>query len=216
MSDPKVSIIMRSMNEAWALRDTLPMVQRQDYTNWELIVIDSGSQDGSQELIRRANPQHFVQIQPHDYVPGRVLNMGLSLAASPWCVFLNSDATPANTTWLRPLLEALSKPNTAACFGRQMPRPDCQPAFAAEYDRCFGPGRKAESWPHFFSMVSSGLRREIWEKRGFREDLQMMTTRDGARRRATKSLTCPLPQSSTPTITHPNRFGNGPSKTPEP
>jgi rhamnosyltransferase len=45
---------MRSFNEGWALCQTLPAVQRQDWKNWELIVIDSGSTDGSVELIRQA------------------------------------------------------------------------------------------------------------------------------------------------------------------
>ena len=64
MSDPFVSIIMRSFNEAWALRETLPALAAQNYKNWELIVIDSGSTDGSVELLRQFQPQHFVQI-PH-------------------------------------------------------------------------------------------------------------------------------------------------------
>ena len=42
MSDPFISIIMRSFNEGWALKDTLPAVQAQEFKNWELIVIDSG------------------------------------------------------------------------------------------------------------------------------------------------------------------------------
>ena len=49
-----VSLIMRSYNEAWALKETLPALAAQDFKNWELIVIDSGSTDGSQELIRTA------------------------------------------------------------------------------------------------------------------------------------------------------------------
>src|SRR5207248_3275000 len=79
VSDPLVSIIMRSFNEAWALLQTLPAVQAQEYKNWELIVIDSGSSDGSQELIRKANPSHFIQIQPEEYNPSRVMNQGMQL-----------------------------------------------------------------------------------------------------------------------------------------
>ena len=56
MSDPLVSIIMRSFNEAWALRETLPALRSQDYRSWELIVVDSGSTDGSQDLIRALLP----------------------------------------------------------------------------------------------------------------------------------------------------------------
>ena len=67
MSDPLVSIIMRSFNEAWALKGTLPALAAQEFKNWELIVIDSGSTDGSQELIRAAQPAHFVQITPQEY-----------------------------------------------------------------------------------------------------------------------------------------------------
>ena len=172
MSDPLVSIIMRSFNEGWALRETLPGLKAQDWKNWELIVIDSGSKDDSVELIRAAQPRHLVQIQPHEYNPSRVMNQGMRLAQSQYCVFLNADATPQGSNWLRPLVNALQDPQTAAVFGRQVPRPDCQAVFARDYDRCFGPARESTSWDHFFSMVSSGLRKDVWAKRGFREDLQ--------------------------------------------
>ncbi|MEZ5324919.1 MAG: glycosyltransferase [Verrucomicrobiales bacterium] len=170
--DPFISIIMRSYNEGWALRETLPALAAQEYSNWELIVIDSGSQDGSQELIRAFSPSHFIQITPAEYNPSRVMNHGMRLAASDYGIFLNADATPQGRRWLRPLVEVLKDPNTAACFSRQVPRPDCQAVYACDYDRCFGPDRESADWDHFFSMVSSGLRKDIWARRGFREDLQ--------------------------------------------
>jgi rhamnosyltransferase len=172
MSDPLMSIIMRSFNEAWALRETLPALLAQDWKNWELIVIDSGSTDGSQELIRAVHPAHFVQIQPHEYNPSRVMNHGMRLARADLTIFLNADATPQGTNWLRPLATALQDPKVAAVFGRQIPRPDCQAVFACDYERCFGPNRESAKWDHFFSMVSSGLRKDVWAQRGFREDLQ--------------------------------------------
>jgi len=172
VSDPFVSVIMRSYNEAWALRHTLPALQAQDFRNWELIVIDSGSTDGSQGLIRAAKPAHFVQITPREYNPSRVMNQGMWLAQAELCVFLNSDATPQGAGWLRPLVGALQNPRVAACFGRQIPRPDCKAVFACDYERCFGPRPESKTWGHFFSMVSSGLRKDVWSKRGFREDLQ--------------------------------------------
>lgn len=172
MSDPLVSIIMRSYNEAWALQGTLTALRKQDYHNWELIVIDSGSTDGSQEIIRAASPAHFVQIQPHEYNPSRVMNQGMSLARSNYCVFLNADATPQGRNWLRPLVAALQDPNVAAVFGKQIPRTDCKAVLACDYERCFGNNRESAKWDHFFSMVSSGLRKDVWARRGFRMDLQ--------------------------------------------
>jgi rhamnosyltransferase len=172
MNEPAVTIVMRSFNEGWALRDTLPALRAQDHRNWELIVIDSGSTDGSVELIRAAQPRHFIEILPHDYNPSRVMNQGMSLARTDTVIFLNADATPQGTGWLRPLALALQNPGVAAVFGRQIPRPDCAAAFAADYERCFGENRESVRWDHFFSMVSSGLRKDIWQQRGFLESMQ--------------------------------------------
>src|SRR4051794_1138893 len=112
VADPLVSIIMRSCNEGWALRQTLPALRAQDYTNWELIVIDSGSSDGSVELIRQAQPAHFIQITREEYNPSRVMNWGMQLARSSFGIFLNADATPQGSNWLRPLVRALDNPKT--------------------------------------------------------------------------------------------------------
>jgi rhamnosyltransferase len=163
---------MRSYNEAWALHETLPALQAQEYRNWELIAFDSGSSDGSVELLRAANPKHFVQLLPHDYNPSRVMNQGMTLAATETVIFLNADATPQGPNWLRPLVETLQDPATAAVFGRQIPRPDCAAVFAHDYERCFGERRESAQWEHFFSMVSSGLRKDVWARRGFLESMQ--------------------------------------------
>jgi len=172
MSGMPVSIILRSFNEGWALRETLPALQAQDYKNWELTAIDSGSSDGSVDLIRMAAPRHFLQILPHDYRPSHVLNTGMGLARSEAVIFLNADATPQSSHWLGPLVAALHDPQTAAVFSRQIPRPDCRAVFANDYDRCFGANRESAGWEHFFSMVSSGIRRDIWARRGFLESMQ--------------------------------------------
>jgi len=172
VNGPFVSIIMRSFNEGWALRETLPALQTQRYHNRELIVIDSGSTDGSVELIRAAKPAHFIQIKSSEYNPSRVMNHGMELAKSEFGIFLNADATPANDGWLDPLVASLQDKNTAAVFGRQIPRPDCQAVYAHDYERCFGWDRESSYWRHFFSMVSSGLRKDIWKRRGFLEKLQ--------------------------------------------
>jgi rhamnosyltransferase len=172
MNVPPVSIAVRSFNEGWALKETLAGIAAQDYQVRELIVIDSGSTDGSVEMIRNARPRHFIQIPSKAYKPGRVMNQAMELASTEFVIFLNADATPEGTKWLTPLVCALKSPNTGAVFGRQVPRPGCWAVYAHDYERCFGNKRESARWAHFFSMVSSGLRKDIWSRRGFREDLQ--------------------------------------------
>src|SRR5207244_11311739 len=119
------------------------------------------------ERHRAAKPAHFSQLEPAQYNPSRVMNLGMDLARSEFGIFLNADATPANDCWLEPLVTALEDKNTAAVYGRQIPRPDCRAVFAHDYERCFGPDRESCRWEHFFSMVSSGIRKDIWARRGF-------------------------------------------------
>src|SRR2546430_2145010 len=114
MDLPLVSIILRSCNEAWALRDTLPAINAQEYNHWELIAIDSGSTDGSVELLRAAKPRHLIQIAANEYNPSRVMNEGMRLARSEFCIFLNADATPQGRRWLEPQMRALQDVRTAA------------------------------------------------------------------------------------------------------
>jgi rhamnosyltransferase len=107
----------------------------------------------------------------------------MQLAQSEFGIFLNGDATPQGSNWLRQLVENLQDPGVAAVYGRQIPRPDCQAVYAADYERCFGPALPGIArpeghaptiprWDHFFSMVSSGIRKDIWSQRGFLEKYQ--------------------------------------------
>src|SRR6266576_3749795 len=164
MSNQRVTVIVRSFNEGWALRKTLLALAVQNYQPWNLIVVDSGSTDGSVELIRQAGPRHFIQIRPEEYNPSRVMNRAMRLCESDFAIFLNADATPQGSDWLGPLVSALKDPQTAAVFGRQICRPDCLAVFAHDYERCFGPTPESVRWQHFFSMVSSGLRKDVWAR----------------------------------------------------
>ncbi|HBR95294.1 MAG TPA: hypothetical protein DEA90_14125, partial [Opitutae bacterium] len=63
-----ITLVMRSYNEAWAIEDTLKAVFSQDYAGEiELIVIDSGSTDGSHEIIQSYQPKEFIILEPGSY-----------------------------------------------------------------------------------------------------------------------------------------------------
>ena len=179
-----VSVVMRSFNEAWAIGDTIKQLFAQDFAGEiELIVIDSGSSDGSIEIIQNAKPAKLIQIPLGTYVPGVVLNQGAREASHDWLVYLNADATPVGKNWLTELLKpCLANPQFGAAFSRQIPRPDCLPVFAHDYDRCFGPERESKDWEHFFSMVSCVTHRSILEKVPIREDLQYAEDDEWTRR----------------------------------
>jgi rhamnosyltransferase len=185
-----VSVIMRSFNEAWAIGTTIQQVYSQDFDGEiELIVIDSGSTDGSIAIIRDAKPAKLIEIPLGTYVPGVVLNQGAREASHDWLVYLNADATPVGKNWLTQLLRAgLDCTDFGAAFSCQIPRPDCRAVFAHDYDRCFGPQRESRTWPHFFSMVSCVTHRSVLDKHPIREDLQYAEDDEWTRRLAGNGL----------------------------
>jgi rhamnosyltransferase len=189
-----VSVVMRSFNEAWAIGDTIRQLFAQDFGGEiELIVIDSGSSDGSIEIIKRANPAKLIQIPLGTYVPGVVLNQGAREATHDWIVYLNADATPVGKNWLTELLKpCIGKPKFGAAFSRQVPRPDCKAVFAHDYDRCFGPNRESAEWDHFFSMVSSVTHRSVLAQVPIREDLQFAEDDEWTRRLAASGFEIPF------------------------
>jgi rhamnosyltransferase len=195
MADP-VDIVMRSKNEGNYVARTIAAVQSQAGP-WlgRITLIDSGSTDGSLELIRSSGVHRLIEIER--YVAGEVLNQGMRETSSPWVVYLNADATPANSTWLAELMQAaLAEPKAGAAFSRQLPRPDCWAVYAHDYDRCFGPERESRSWGHFFSMVSSVVRREAWQAQPFRDDLRYAEDDEWSRRLVAHGWTVPYAEKS--------------------
>ena len=181
-----VSIVMRSKNDGALIGATLRSIHAQDYpAGFELVHIDSGSTDNTVDVIRSFNPAKLIEIKAEDYVPGVVLNRGMREACphSKWVVFLNSDCEPVDNRWLAELVKAAcASERNGAAFGRQVPRGDCQAVYAHDYERCFGERRETAKWDHFFSMANSIVRRDVWEKDPFREDLQYSEDDEWSRR----------------------------------
>lgn len=63
MSPPQVGIILPARNRAYALRRTLDGIRAQTFSDWELILIDDGSTDGTRELIASYQDSRFVYVR---------------------------------------------------------------------------------------------------------------------------------------------------------
>ena len=163
---PSVSIIMRSKNEMPYVRAALNMLTRQSFHDFELFAVDSGSTDGSVELLRTHCPNdRLVEIAPEDYAPGKVLNSAIARTHHPITVLLNADAIPCSEDWLENLIAPLIANEADATFCRQIARPDARFVVAYDYERAYG-GSKMESG--FFSAVACAFRRDLWQRIPFR------------------------------------------------
>jgi rhamnosyltransferase len=151
----------------------LQAITTQIFTDFELINVDSGSSDGTFEIVRKYNPDKSYQIKPAEYIPGRVLNNAILKCSGKIIVFNNSDCIPQNREWLgnliRPLLE---DKNVTAVYANQLSRLDARPLVKKDNSRAFGDGHVAAGWKHFFSLASSATRKSTLLQTPFNEKIQ--------------------------------------------
>ena len=88
----RVSIIIPTYNRKDLLRETIASVFNQIFSDWELIVVDNGSTDGTKEMLQAeyANRIRCLVI-PHSEMPADARNAGIQAAQGPYLSFLDSD-----------------------------------------------------------------------------------------------------------------------------
>ena len=105
---PPLSVIICARDQAESLRQNLPSILEQDYPNFELIVINDGSTDESENLLKRFSAKYshlYHTFTPSDsrYLSRKKLSMTLGIKASknPWLVFTEANCVPSSNQWLR-------------------------------------------------------------------------------------------------------------------
>lgn len=92
----KVSIIIATYNRAQYIVKTLKSIQEQTYKNWECIIIDDGSTDDTQILVRdfiKADSRFLYQVRPLKVPKGANAsrNYGYTLSSGAYIKFFDSD-----------------------------------------------------------------------------------------------------------------------------
>ena len=90
----KVSIIMPAYNTERTIMDSIQSVQAQTYADWELIIVDDASADGTARIIKEAakiEPRIVAIINKKNSGVSATRNEGIKQAKGEWLAFLDSD-----------------------------------------------------------------------------------------------------------------------------
>src|SRR5690606_31921167 len=112
-----VSIIMPCFNARRFLADAIESVLSQSYRDWELIVIDDGSTDGSSDTILAFTDERIRFYSQQNRGVSSARNLGLSVMRGDFFCFLDADdLLPDNSLYSR-LEKFKSDPNLSFVDG---------------------------------------------------------------------------------------------------
>jgi rhamnosyltransferase len=176
-----ISVVVPVKNGGDDLRRLLEAVRAQRTAEEvQVVVIDSGSSDGSAELAREQGAEVHA-IAPGEFNHGRTRNLGVSLARGDTIIFTVQDALPVGETWLASLTAPLHDgPQLAGAYSRQLAREGAPPYQRYYIDYRYGPEPRVQAAASaeeltpgntLFSNVASAIPRPILEQFPFAEDV---------------------------------------------
>lgn len=182
---PHCTVVIPTKNPMPRFKAVLDAVLAQR-TPWpfDVIVIDSGSRDGTVEFARSRPGVRVISIPPAEFGHGRTRNRAIAATQAPFVALITHDAQPVDETWLANLVAAVEQDDAiAGAFGRHMAWPRSNAFLRRDMDRHFAgflahpavvdreldPERYArdEGWRqflHFYSDNNSCLRRSVWQR----------------------------------------------------
>jgi rhamnosyltransferase len=188
---PSISVLIPVLDGGAELVRCLTAIAAQRIeADVEIVVVDSGSRDGTPEAAR-SHGARVHEIPPSSFGHGRTRNLAASLSQGETLVFTTHDAVALDVHWLRSLVAPLDASEVAGVYGRQIPHVGARPPEQFFLDFLYGPapriqrlspGAELDYEATLFSNVSSAMRRATWEAFPFRDDIIMSEDQEWSRR----------------------------------
>lgn len=167
---PAVSIVIRCHNEVEHLGGVVEAIRGQEFGDYEIIAVDSGSNDGTVELLEQLEVE-IIHIAKDQFSFGRSLNMGCKAARGEILVFLSAHCYPANGEWLSNLVAGFDDAEVAAIYGKQR---GVETSAFSEHQilrRWFPEQSVPRQDQPFINNANCAVRRVVWEQYPYDEEL---------------------------------------------
>ncbi len=164
------SIIIRAYNEEKHIGRLLEGIRRQTLSDVEVILVDSGSTDGT-VAVAESFGARVVRIPSAEFTFGRSLNLGVQAAKREWIVIASAHVYPVYPDWLETLLHPFEDGKVALTYGKQR-GPDFakfseQQIFHQWYPEASQPRQETA----FCNNANAAIRKSLWEQNPYDETL---------------------------------------------
>ncbi len=123
MSSPKISVIIVNYNGKKLLEKCLESLFKIDYNNFEVILVDNNSTDGSMEFVTKNYPKIIVIKLDSNKGFAEPNNIGTKIAKGEYLLFLNND-TVTTTNFISEMVNVLEKDEKIAICQSLLLKPD--------------------------------------------------------------------------------------------
>lgn len=179
----KASLVIRTLNEAHYLPSLLraAAAQRLGGLTAEIVVIDSGSTDGTVEIATQAGCV-LTTIRREEFSFGRSLNLGCEAASGDILVFVSGHCVPTDDNWLDRLCRPIVDGRVQYTYGRQIGGPDSRFSECRIFEKYFPPQSRVPQQGFFCNNANAALQRQAWERYRFDEELTGLEDMELAKR----------------------------------
>lgn len=167
---PRVSVVIRCHDEKRHIGNLLEALERQTLRPIDIVVVDSGSTDGTLDLVRRY-PVRLVHIEPDEFTFGRSLNRGCAAATGDLLVFASAHVVPVQPDWLERLAAPFARAEVALAYGRQVGAAVSRFSEHQLFAKQFPPVSNPDQRSPFCNNANAAVRRRLWQEHPFDETL---------------------------------------------
>jgi 2-desacetyl-2-hydroxyethyl bacteriochlorophyllide A dehydrogenase len=178
---PEVSIIIRTYNEGKHIGNLLSAIKKQQYKDYEIIVVDSGSSDNTLDIASEFKTK-IVKIESRDFTFGYSLNVGCAAASGQYFVLASAHVIPQHDRWLSNIVAPFQDKKVAMVYGRHLPAKQTKFSERQDFKRLFvGSSVNSKVPLEYANNANSAVRASLWKKRRFDEYLFGLEDIDWAR-----------------------------------
>ncbi len=198
LSDVRVSIIIRTLNEERHLDRLLSMLEEQDTgaLGQEVVLVDSGSTDGTLEIGDRHGCR-ILSIERGEFSFGRSLNLGCEAAHGDILAIISGHCVPTDRHWLARLCKPLLEERANYSYGRQLGDDDSHFSERRIFAKYFPSTSDVGQQNYFCNNANAALRYEDWQRLRFDEELTGLEDMELAQRLVgTGGRVCYVPEAA--------------------